>query len=86
MRGVPGSRLFGRGQSPGPSACQVLALGSWLRAPAANAISHLGNQELKRALRTLMYLSTGVTGRMRNRWGSSILGFGVGASSPCWIS
>ena len=49
-------------------------------------ISYLGKQVLKKTLRTLMYFSTGLTGRMRNRSGSSILGFGVAGSSSHLIS
>lgn len=66
-----------------PAGCHsVLTFGGWLCAPGANTlISYLGKQGFKMTLRTLMYFSTGVTGRMRNRSGSSILGFGVGGSS-----
>ena len=49
-------------------------------------ISYLAKQVLKRTLLTLMYFSTGVTGRMRKRSGSSILGFGVAGSSSRLIS
>ena len=68
-----------------PAGCRcVLTFGGWLCAPGVNTlISYLAKQGFKTTLRTLMYFSTGVTGWMRNRSGSSILGFGVGGpSSP----
>lgn len=52
----------------------------------AGPISYLGKKACKAILRTWIYFSTGVTGRMRNRSGSSILGLGVLASSSHLIS
>lgn len=83
------AQRLGKGVETRPPTCghhRVLTFGvgfvhvGWTRFPAG-LIAYLGKQVLKMTLRTLMYFSTGVTGRMRNRSGSSILGFGVGVSS-----
>lgn len=64
-----------------------LALGTGTKHTAQWGLFVTGESKyLNTTWQTLMYFSTGVTGRMRNLSGSSILGFGAGALSSHSIS